>query len=617
VFSCDYTPLTDDVPLNIVSIKDRKRKTAMTTEIEQVRRMLQTFRRADAALHDAESRAREASAQAEQRLHGSLGQIEQQRAQARATPQLIASELAAVRPFLVSHAIEEPDVKPVPTPAGSSALTILGQRAAAARSAQAELERLRRAIPPLVRVPAGRVKRRVAAWFTIDVEVQELPEFWIGETPVTNRQYGMFLEAQGRVPAPTGWTGGRYAAGADERPVMNLTYEHAVAYCRWAGLQLPSAAQWLRAARGDSLAPVPWANADPGTLVQNGSRDVGVVPANRSQYGARDMLGLTAQWLLASPDGAPQLHTGNGATLDSVEAGWSGAGIRVVRGSGAQLPSGAQRSRDGIRWRNVGICLAIVAVIGWGGWPYVNDALQRVQESIAAAEQAARVAVAAATSVSVTATASAIAAEQSATASAIAAEQTAAGAIAAEQLDWITIPAGNGVDAFRVTRTEVTNAQYAQCVDAGACREPNWRERYRDAAFADHPMVYVTRDQARAYAAWIGGALPTEVQWLRACQGDDDRTYPWGGAAPDPSLANHAGTVGDTTPAGTYPAGASPYGVLDMAGNAWEWVDDGNFVVRGGAHNRDATDMACSTRIDGAIGIDLIFIGFRVVSPQP
>jgi formylglycine-generating enzyme required for sulfatase activity len=602
----------------------------MTTEIEQVRQLFQGFRRADAQLHDAEARSREAAVQAEQQARGSLERIGQQRVQTAAIPRQVAEMLAAMRPFLKSHAIEVPSTtQSAPPPAGASALTLIGQCAAAARRAHTELERLQRTLPTLVRVPAGQVRRRVPAWFTVDVEVQELPEFWIGETPVTNRQYAAFLEAQGgMIPAPGNWSAGRYAAGADERPVTDVSHEHAVAYCRWAGLQLPSAAQWLRAARGDSLAAVPWANADPGALVQDGSRDVGAVPANRSQYGARDMLGLTAQWLLASPDGAPQLHTGNGATLDSVEAGWSGAGIRVVRGSGAQLPSAAQRSRDGIRWRNVGIFLAIVAAIGWGGWPYVNDALQRVQESIAAAEQAARMAVAAATSVSVTATASAIAAEQAATATALSAtcavnaEWAPADVFESGQLSWVTVSAGNGQSAFCVTLTEVTNAQYAECVAIGACTVPSTsgeRCHYADGSYAEHPVVCVTRAQARAYAAWVGGALPTEAQWLRACQGDDGRTYPWGEAAPDATLANLSRYVNATTQVGSYPAGASPYGALDMSGNVWEWVepndgDDMRYVVQGGGFINDG---ACSAML-GQVGTRGSYdIGFRVVSPGP
>jgi hypothetical protein len=128
----------------------------------------------------------------------------------------------------------------------------------------------------------------------------------------------------------------------------------------------------------------------------------------------------------------------------------------------------------------------------------------------------------------------------------------------AARLGWgmVDVPAGAGVAAFRIGRTEVTNAQYAQCVAAGDCTVPvvpeglaaslresgypekHWVSSYGDAAYAEHPAVWVTREQARAYAAWAGGRLPTEAEWMRACQGDDGRTYPWGDAAPDGQLAN-------------------------------------------------------------------------------
>jgi hypothetical protein len=200
----------------------------------------------------------------------------------------------------------------------------------------------------------------------------------------------------------------------------------------------------------------------------------------------------------------------------------------------------------------------------------------------------------------------------------------------------VTVPAGAGVAGFRIGRTEVTNAQYAQCVAAGACTVPETYDgcHYRDAAYAEHPVVCVTRAQAREYAAWAGGRLPTDTEWTRACEGDDGRTYPWGEAAPDERLANFYDPAqdghtsdndyGDTTAVGSYPAGAGPYGALDMAGNVWEWVeaDDGNdrrYIVRGGAFDLIAVNVVCGARgeSDYDYFIDGNVVGFRVVSPGP
>jgi serine/threonine-protein kinase len=193
--------------------------------------------------------------------------------------------------------------------------------------------------------------------------------------------------------------------------------------------------------------------------------------------------------------------------------------------------------------------------------------------------------------------------------------------------EYIAVPAGNGVAAFRIGRTEVTNAQYAQCVAAGACTVPEGILKtdcnYSNAAYANDPVVCVTRAQAREYAAWAGGRLPTEAQWTRACQGDDGRTYPWGEAAPDERLANfyYEGRQDvDTTAVGSYPAGASPYGALDMAGNVYEYVevdDDGHYIVRGGAFSSDADYVVCGARNESDYVFVNYIVGFRVVSPGP
>lgn len=135
--------------------------------------------------------------------------------------------------------------------------------------------------------------------------------------------------------------------------------------------------------------------------------------------------------------------------------------------------------------------------------------------------------------------------------------------------------------AFWIDRTEVTAAQYQLCVAQGACSSPDpqdWYNRctYSDDGKSDHPITCVNWYQAADYCAWAGRRLPTEAEWEKAARGTDGRIWPWGNERPDTTLAhfNRNRNVEGTAPVGSYPTGASPYGTLDMAGNAYEWVAD-------------------------------------------
>jgi len=134
--------------------------------------------------------------------------------------------------------------------------------------------------------------------------------------------------------------------------------------------------------------------------------------------------------------------------------------------------------------------------------------------------------------------------------------------------------------AFWMDQLEVTNAMYALCVSSGACELPQSLksqrrpEYFNSPEFKDYPVVYVTWGQAKAYCEWAGRRLPSEAEWERAARGDDLRTFPWGEDKADGRFANFNMLVTDTSRVGTYPAGASPFGVFDMAGNVAEWVND-------------------------------------------
>jgi len=135
---------------------------------------------------------------------------------------------------------------------------------------------------------------------------------------------------------------------------------------------------------------------------------------------------------------------------------------------------------------------------------------------------------------------------------------------------------------FWIDRAEVTNVSYRACVAAKACSPPSGGDPnyYRDPAYDNYPIVFVSWNDADKYCRWVGKRLPTEAEWEKAARGTDGRIWPWGNALKD-DLARpvERANVSDShirrcSQVGDYPTGASPYGALDMAGNVCEWVND-------------------------------------------
>jgi formylglycine-generating enzyme required for sulfatase activity len=150
------------------------------------------------------------------------------------------------------------------------------------------------------------------------------------------------------------------------------------------------------------------------------------------------------------------------------------------------------------------------------------------------------------------------------------------------------------LEGYWIYRFEVTNSMYQACVAERACPKPgilrfaSVAEYYGNPKYDDYPVVNVTYGDAASYCRWSGGRLPTEAEWEKAARGTDGRLFAWGNEPPTGDLANlcdqhctqewKVSTINDgyreTAPVGSYPKGASPYGVLDMSGNVWEWVFD-------------------------------------------
>ncbi len=145
------------------------------------------------------------------------------------------------------------------------------------------------------------------------------------------------------------------------------------------------------------------------------------------------------------------------------------------------------------------------------------------------------------------------------------------------------------VDGFFIDIFPVTNSDYARFVAATAHRPPqHWIDGRPAPEIADHPVVWVSHDDAAAYARWAGKSLPAAAQWEKSARGTRGNDWPWGNQ-PTPAKVNCRGTgPNTTTPVDQYKSGVSPFGVYDLCGNTWEWLasegtSPGRYQLKGSA----------------------------------
>ena len=201
-------------------------------------------------------------------------------------------------------------------------------------------------------------------------------------------------------------------------------------------------------------------------------------------------------------------------------------------------------------------------------------------------------------------------------------------------------------EAFSIMQTPVTNADYAHFIQATGRTAPDvdektWKsyglihpyERTRRHAWVggrppaereEHPVVLVSHEDAKAYAAWFSEItgetwrLPTEIEWEKAARGLEAFTFPWGNDWDAEALNSHDQGPFDTEPVGSYLHGASPFDMLDAAGQVYEWTasssGDAKFFVKGGSWD-DKGCGVCRPAARHARSADLkhILVGFRLV----
>ena len=415
--------------------------------------------------------------------------------------------------------------------------------------------------------------------------------FRIGRIPVTNAQYAAFVRETGHGP-PSAWPEGTVPPGQDDVPVTYVSWHDAAAFCAWAGARLPSEAEWEAAASGGDGRLWPWGDVPPDRTTAvfetgiGGPAVAGQLPAGAAPCGALDLAGNVAEWVATAY--AP--YRADGAVEVSEP--------RVVRG-GSYI-HGADALRCSARR------------------PLLSGAIDTYVGFRVAADP---------------------------------------GAALSLDLDLVDVPGGSCVigrdpvepggealadelpggvvelRTFEVSATPVTNAGYATFVRETGHRHPlHWPDGVPPPGTSEQPVTWVDASDADAFCTWLGVRLPTEAEWEKAARGDDARIYPWGAEQPDDARATygHGSMETGPSPVGVAPGGASPYGLLDAAGNVWEWVSSayapypydandgreqspaGERVLRGGSYASPAVHLRCAARSRSFPGRLAPHIGFRV-----
>ncbi len=427
--------------------------------------------------------------------------------------------------------------------------------------------------------------------------------FAIGRTQVRNDEYARFVAATGH-RAPGSWQEGRVPARQENLPVTYVSWHDAAAFCAWAGGRLPTEAEWEAATGGDGRL-WPWGDVPPGAgrAVHGrgigGPESVGRHPDGASPCGALDLAGNVSEWVASAYRSYPF------DAEDGREEPGS-PGLRVVRGGSYIDVAGSIRC-------TARQALLPEAIDTYVGFRLAADPGVRCEGIELVDVPGGRIA--------------------------IGRDPVVPGGPALpDEVPRTTI----AVAAFELARTPVTNRQYAAFVAASGHRPPpHWRGPQPPLELEAHPVTFVDHDDAVAFCAWAGGRLPTEAEWEKAARGTNDSLYPWGDDEPaaDGQLVTNCHKAvfgrgakgGSPADVGSCPAGASPYGHLDLAGNVWEWVssayrpypyrdDDGRElpglreerVLRGGSFRSPVVHLRCAARSRSHPTRLAQHIGFRV-----
>jgi|GEM_PF-187263 len=491
----------------------------------------------------------------------------------------------------------------------------------------------------------------------------DVSAFFIQRSEVTQAQYKECIDASGCGTPGCNWD----PVGTPDRPVACVSWAQAVEYCAWAGMRLPTEAEWEKAARGTDGRKYPWGNetatcdyavmADGGDGCGTGhSWNVcGKSPGGDSPYGLCDMAGNVWEWAsdwydseyyVSSPssnptgpaNGSSRVSRGgssygnvaflrafdrNGAPLSYY---WDNLGFRCVRSEVLpEVCDGTDNDIDGLTdedftfadWdagvRAVGEACGTGACDGGHVVCAVSQLFAECssdsfasQEVVNGADDDCDGETDECPDVACTTTECGI----DPICGTDCGGCTGSDVCVAGQCVWqageytpncgadgmcfvpegpfwmgcnatVDSDCGNSekpyhevvLSAFYIDKTEVTQAEFKECIDAGICDTPSCR--WEPAEFPNHPVVCVNWTLAGEFCAWAGMRLPTEAEWEKAARGTDGRKFPWNNEIATCDYAVMAPCVArEQDVCSKSPAGGSPYGLCDMAGNVWEWVSD-------------------------------------------
>ncbi len=445
--------------------------------------------------------------------------------------------------------------------------------------------------------------------------------FWIDMSEVSNNQYHL-CSAAGACSDPDDPAllsiEDYYADETNygEFPVIRVNREQAELYCEWAGRRLPAETEWEMAAAGPEGAAFPWGSAfSSRKLNYAGSADFGTSAVSayrngKSTAGALNMLGNVWEWV-SNP-----LDTENDEIGVIRGGGWNSYEDALSTALRYAVMPDYTAPNLGFRCAASEIDSSMYRELNAEEQEFFSElppdiGSEREREADGAIELYVP--------------------------ETVFIMGNASGAINEKPAHEVTL------GTYWIDKTEVSNAQYSQCVSAGVCSDPVQTKSlknpsyYGNEAFAGYPVIFVTWAQAVQYCEWAGGRLPTEAEWENAARGPDGFLYPWG-ITFDTANLNYAGSgINDTEPVESYENGASPYGLLNMAGNVAEWVSDryaedwyqtspdqnpagpeyGAFrVVRGGSWQTGEVSVQSVNRFYAAESSSGLDRGFRCVRPE-